>query len=176
MKRATPFAPEEEPSTKRQQLLPVLIEPEDQLPVPYTADEVFDLLMEELGNDFNAEVHTRRWMGLLEKNKDRSITFTTFYMGASLWNAHCVCVEQCVYLQTDPWSMPYNHSMVDIALSEARWIDEQQAMTKERFNEWIYLLICDHVNFEAKKKMTQLQKDSWHVSWYEYVKHQQNME
>lgn len=177
MKRSALSLVDEEVSVKKaKKIYPVAIEPEDDLPVPYTPEEVYHMVKNELGQNFLTKVDAQYWMRRLQEDKSRHITTTIFYLGLCIWHAECICVEQYNYLKNDPFSMPYNHDMVDIALSEANWIEQHQELTHDEKNEWIYLLMCDQINFEAKRLMVELQRNSFAANWGDYVKKMQNID
>lgn len=177
MKRSALSLVDEEVSVKKaKKIYPVAIEPEDDLPIPYTPEEVYDMLKNELGLDFLAKVDADYWMRRLQEDKTRLITTAIFVLGICIWAAESICVEQFNFIKTEPFCMPYSHEMVDIALSEANWIEQHQELTHDEKNEWIYLLMCDQINFEAKRLMVELQRNSFAANWGDYVKKMQNID
>jgi hypothetical protein len=177
MKRSALSLVDEEVSVKKaKKIYPVAIEPEDDLPIPYTPEEVYDMLKNELGLDFLAKVDADYWMRRLQEDKTRLITTAIFVLGICIWAAESICVEQFNFIKTEPFCMPYSHEMVDIALSEANWIEQHQELTHDEKNEWIYLLMCDQINFEAKEDMVDLQRRTFATNWNDYVTKMQNLD
>jgi hypothetical protein len=49
-------------------------------------------------------------------------------------------------------------------------------LTHDEKNEWIYLLMCDQINFEAKEDMVDLQRRTFATNWNDYVTKMQNLD
>ena len=86
MKRSALSLVDEEVSVKKaKKIYPVAIEPEDDLPVPYTPEEVYHMVKNELGQNFLTKVDAQYWMRRLQEDKTRLITTTIFYLGLCIW-------------------------------------------------------------------------------------------